>query len=340
MIKVIERTLKSGRTYLYLDIYYNMRRTTRKTGLMLIGKKSWDDQLRKRAEQMAAELTLKLAKHNFNLDALQGNYTNFILYYKQVQHERPDYVRRGNVLKHLENFSGSQLQFEQVNERYWEKFSMYLKEIGLAQSTIFTMFGILKTVLNRAVRDRLINENPLKYVSVKNPKTERKFLTYDDLKKLISVDCSNQEVKQAFLFGCFTGVRLGDIEQMEWSNIKDDTIRITQQKTQDFVSIPLTKPAKELLDSRVSRTGKIFHLPSRSIMSTIITSWAQSAGFPGITFHSSRHTFATLALTFGASIESVSGMLGHSDIKTTRIYARILDEKKKKDAEKFPDFDF
>ncbi len=339
MINIRERKNPKG-VYLYLDVYYNKKRTTRATGLRLTGDPQLDQRIYYHAEKMAAELTLELAKYNFNVDVLRPGFNNFIEFYERIAAERPDYTRRANVLQHMKNFSGRSIAFDKINQTYWERFKRYLlNDVGLAGTTVFTMYGILKSLLNRAVREKLIFENPLDNVIERRPRSERKFLTYNDLSKLIKHECIDPEVKEAFLFSCYTGIRLGDMYRLSWDNIKDDTIRIVQGKTKNFVSIPLTAPAKDLLDNRVRRKGIIFDLPVKSVLSTVVKTWATSGGFPGITFHCARHTFATLALTFGASIESVSDMLGHTDIKTTRIYARILDEKKKYDAAKFPRFD-
>lgn len=339
MINIRERKCRTG-VFIYLDVYYNKKRTTRRTGLRITGDPQLDQRTYYHAEKMAAELTLELAKYNFNVDVLRPGFNNFIEFYERIALERPDYTRRANVLQHMKNFSGKSLAFDKVNQTYWERFKRYLlNDVGLAGTTVFTMYGILKALLNRAVREKIIYENPLKDVVERRPRSERKFLTYADLSKLIKHDCIDEEVKQAFLFSCFTGLRLGDMYRLTWENIKDDTIRIVQGKTKNFVSIPLTAPAIDLLESREKKKGVIFHLPVKSVLSTVVRSWAASGGFPGITFHCARHTFATLALTFGASIESVSDMLGHTDIKTTRIYARILDEKKRYDAAKFPRFE-
>jgi len=147
-------------------------------------------------------------------------------------------------------------------------------------------------------------------------------------------------VKRAFLFSCFTGLRLSDIEALTWDRIRDSgkgmQVESTQIKTGKAVYVPLSSNALAQLPER--GRGRVFNLPVRYTMGEILANWVKRAGITKhITYHCSRHTYATLLLTYGANLYTVSSLLGHTDISTTQIYARIVDENKRKTVDLIPD---
>lgn len=137
-------------------------------------------------------------------------------------------------------------------------------------------------------------------------------------------------IKRAFLFACFTGLRLSDIETLRWEHLQVvngvSTIVKIQQKTRSEIRIPLNHEARSLLSRSRHREALVFDLPSRSTISACLREWTASAGIDKhLTFHVSRHTFATLLLTAGVEIYTVSKLCGHRDVHTTEIYAHIID---------------
>jgi site-specific recombinase XerD len=147
--------------------------------------------------------------------------------------------------------------------------------------------------------------------------------------------CKNENVKNAFLFSCFCGLRISDIYAITWGQITQDgeqmRLQLSMQKTKDPLYLPISAQAQKYLPQRgiAAAEEKIFHLPRKEGCNYHIGRWAQAAGITKkVSFHVARHTFATtVTLTNGVPIESVSKMLGHRSLKTTQIYAKIVNDK-------------
>ena len=156
-------------------------------------------------------------------------------------------------------------------------------------------------------------------------------MTIDEVKALIATPCENETVKRAYLFSCFCGLRLGDVISLKWESITNDggrwKIGIVASKNQRVLHIPLSAQAMKWMPDR---TGEfVFPTLTRQAVLRHLKNWAKAAGITKtVTFHTSRHTFATMLLTLGTDIYTVSKMLGHSSVKPTQIYARIIDEAK------------
>ena len=171
----------------------------------------------------------------------------------------------------------------------------------------------------------------------KGEQKQKEFLTLSELQALYVTDCKNDVVKRMSLFSALTGLRHSDCIGLRWENItdgKNPSIKFNQQKTKNVVYLPISAEALQLCGKRKNEDDVIFEEVSNSqFCNTIIAEWVKKAGITkDITFHCFRHTFATLQLTHGTDIYTVSKMLGHADVKTTQVYAQIVDEKKQKAA--------
>ena len=214
----------------------------------------------------------------------------------------------------------------------------------VSQNTAHTYFSKIKVALKRAVKDKIILNNPGDLVSqVKKQDTEPTFLTLEEIEKLAQTPCKNYEIKRAFLFSCFTGLRLSDVRQLQWQNIKGDLIEFRQRKTKDFEYLQLSAMAREILAERSNpkilsmQNTNIFDLPSQTQVGRVLRQWCHEGCIERrVTFHTARHTFATLALTQGTDLYTVSKLLGHKTIEATQIYGKIIDEKKKAAMESLP----
>lgn len=337
MIKVIQRKRKNG-VYLYLDIYYKRQRTTKATGFKLTGNSSTDKRIMQQAEKAAALMTIKLSENDFNLNSIKKNGQDFLDFFSKLITDHPEHKFKKYALLNLQKFTYGKLLFHEIDEDFWKRFKRYMEMREFKPNTITHTLYILKFVLNQAVKNKYIPSNPLKGVKGKVYQSDRRFLTFKEVAKLRVTDClENPEIKDAFLFSCYTGLRLSDIERLTRYDIRDGSIRMIQKKTKDLVTIPLNPDALILLEGRPA-TGKLFDLPNRTVMSKVVRYWTRSAGVEDVTFHCARHTFATLALNANMRLEVVSSVLGHSDLKTTKIYAKLLDAAKKEDMKKFPNF--
>lgn len=238
------------------------------------------------------------------------------------------------LLLHLERFAGREVKIKEVDELFIRNFVNYLlNETSLKTNSIRTYLQKFHAILEEAVRIRLLPYNPMPPIGTLIPHITaptRAFLTSSEILCLSSASCRNPVVKSAFLFACFTGLRLSDIESLRWEHLQKLngvlTIVKVQQKTQSEIRIPLNKEALHLLPLTNRREGHVFDLPSRSTIASALREWGETAGIDKkITFHVSRHSFATLLLTAGVEIYTVSKLCGHRDVRTTEIYAHIID---------------
>jgi integrase len=142
-----------------------------------------------------------------------------------------------------------------------------------------------------------------------------------------------------FLFGCFTGLSLGNLETLTYKQIEGDTVKFFRTKTKTWHHIPLNPTALSLIGDNFDcdPNGKIFNTPSRRYSQTLVGKWGKQAGIQKhVHMHLSRHTFATLNLSSGADIYTVSKLIGHKNLATTQIYAKVIDEKKRQAVDALP----
>jgi len=333
MIKIRKKQGKT-KTTLYFDIFLNGERAWENTGLYLTGDKQHDIMVNKQVKILLAKRLSELYSSDFKISGWNGD---FIKYTEESAKANPEYIRAINVIANLKSFRQS-IKFSQIDEKFWVEFKEYLfKERKFAESTVYLVLKVLKSLLNKAVSDGVIPKNPLQSVKGKKVIVEKQYLTFEEITILDKSTCSNVMVKNAFLFSCFTGLRLSDIENLAWSGIREETIYITQQKTKRLNTIPIAKQAMKYLGEKGEDGIKVFRLPARSTLSIVLSQWIFSSGInKKITFHSARHTFATLSLTYNIDIMTVSKLLGHTDVKTTQIYAKIIESKKRDSIDKLP----
>ena len=160
-------------------------------------------------------------------------------------------------------------------------------------------------------------------------------MTIEELKRLIGTECKYEIMKQAFLFSCLCGLRVSDIRKLKWSDLQKSgeriRIEIKMQKTKEPLYLPISDEALKWLPQQNEAKGDdlIFPLTHEGTINKILQKWAKDAGvIKHISFHVARHTHATMMLTLGADLYTVSKLLGHKNIATTQIYAKIVDKKK------------
>jgi len=180
---------------------------------------------------------------------------------------------------------------------------------------------------------------------IKTNEVERVYLTHEELTKLSQAKCSNDEIKKAFLFSCYTGLRFSDLKKLTWEKIKPENgrykLQYRQKKTGGFEYFPLSETPNKLLNgdsNTINFPNKpVFKIPSIVYYNDVLKKWAKDAGIKkNLSSHVARHTFATLALTNGVDLYTVSKLLGHRDIATTQIYAKIIDKKKEEAVDMLP----
>ncbi len=213
------------------------------------------------------------------------------------------------------------------------------KEGRVSQGTAVSYVSQLSIALNAAVRAEVLGENPFMLLSaaerIKKPESQRQFLTIEELKKITATECPIPIVKQAYMFSCYCGLRMSDIYALKWKDVQMNDGRyllsVVMKKTSTPIYIPLSNNALAWLPERSGEeNAPVFAgLPSLTTINKVLKVWAKAAGIDKhISYHSSRHTFGTLMMTVGADLYTTCKLMGHSDVRTTQIYAKIVDSKK------------
>ena len=225
-----------------------------------------------------------------------------------------------------------------INRAFYGRLVEWMRNKGYANNTIVTRTNVLKTILHKAKLDGIITMVP-DFSGLVPPTVagERCYLTIEEIRTLADTPCEPR-IAYPFLFACFTGLRLSDVRNLKWSDIRNGVIFLRQRKTGEFVQVPVGKNASKFL--RDNDSENVFHdFPSCEVWFTQkLKDWVAKAGIKkNVSFHVARHTFATLALGNGADLFTVSKLLGHTKITTTQIYAKVLDEGRKKAVDAIPE---
>jgi integrase len=244
-----------------------------------------------------------------------------------------------NVKQHITKYSGEKTLFQDIDKAYCQAFLSYLMKI--APRAHHTYFSTFKAILNSAINDEIIPDLPfLRKITLSKPTTKREFLTETEIKAIIDTPYEAINYKNAFLFSCFTGLRYIDLEALKFSEIKENTLYFVQIKTKEPLQIPLHDYAVKIIEEqRLLNKTHVFNFKSYKCWAYNITKLLKKANITKkISGHCARHTFATLLITSGVDIFTTSKLLGHTDIKTTQIYAKLVDEKKTEAIKKLPIF--
>jgi site-specific recombinase XerD len=246
------------------------------------------------------------------------------------------------------------IRFSDVNELFIRSYDKYMREkLDNRTNTVAKSMTFLKSVCQLAVYEGILTKNPFVGYKIKRVPGEREMLNEEELKRLIYIFYHPKEFTITknehyclfyFLFSCFTGLRFGDLEKLTNQNIKDDYIELIQGKTKYKVIIPLSKQAKELLNlidnlNDIHPSVPIFKLFVNQVSNRMLKRIAVLAKIKKrLTFHVSRHTFATISISLNIPLYVVKDMLGHQDIRTTQIYAKVTEQKRSIEIEKWNNF--
>lgn len=197
---------------------------------------------------------------------------------------------------------------------------------------------------NKLVTKGILKTSPFStFKVVSEADVEKTTLTMEEVRALAEYipKRGNPQIKEAFLFSCFTGLRLSDVKKFTYDEIVGDEIVFRPAKTsKKIVRVPLVGDAKAIIASlpKHPKNSKVFwNLPSGQVINTYLKFFGLGAGIQkNLHFHAARHTFATIGLTYGIDIYTMKELLGHSKIEMTQIYAKIVDQKKAMEMAKFP----
>lgn len=356
-IRLRKSKLKGGGYSLYLDTYQQGRRSFEFLKLYLIPERTAMDKERNRttliqAEGIKAKRIIELQSGKYG--AVQNCKLNRIKlsdYIRQIAEKKNGTKSHGTKGIYLQTASTIEsygdIYLHLADRQYFEGFCDYLRTCKangrvISINTQKTKLSKVKAAMERAFKDGLIMQNTAKLIrdeyKPKGDTAERCYLTIGEIKSLAATECKLGTIKRAFLFSCFCGLRLSDIRALTWGDIHDTSedgkqVEVRQQKTKRNVFIPLSDNAQKWLPKRpatATAEDKVFRLlPTRQHIGRVLLKWAAAAGIDKhVSFHVSRHTCATLLLTYGADIYTTSKILGHARIDTTTIYAKVIDKKR------------
>ena len=370
-IRLRRRKLRTGLTSLYLDIYADGRRQYEYLKLYLVEEKNRADKEQNRntlalAEAVRAKRLVELRNGQYGFRNREADTMRFFDYYRSLCEKRLGTESRGNwgnwysCLHHLERYERRKdITMAEITPEWVQGFKDYLeseaiawghdyrkraKENLLARNSRVSYFNKLRACLNQAYEEGIIDHNPMRGIEgFKAEEGTRMYLTIEEVRRLAQTECAYPVIKSAFLFSCLTGLRRSDVVRLTWGDVfqQGEFTRIIfkQKKTNGQEYLDITPQAAELMGERGDPKSAVFpDIHSPSCTNNAIKQWVARAGIDkGITFHCARHTFATMMLDIGTDIYTVSKLLGHRELSTTQIYAKVMDKNKQAAVAKIPD---
>ena len=372
-VKLRYKALKDGNQSIYLDCYVNGIREYKFLSLYLRPETSrenklWNKEQLRLANAIKAQYIIDIQNGEYGFkDRNRSRKLNFITYCEEMAAEyeangqNSCVVLMRSAIKRLTDYKGKNITFNHIDKDFLIGFIEYLnsdirdfdkaakdknrKPKPLSNVYKEALFARIMVALNKAERDGIILKNPGKDIDRKlKPHSEQKtrcYLTIEEIQRIIETEYKpDNDIKSAFLFCCFSGLRYSDVSKLTWKEITVSQdgyaqIETTMQKTGKSITIPLSDNALKWLPEREGNLpeSRIFYkLPDQVNNADVrLRTLIKKAGISKhVTFHVSRHSFATLTLTYGADLYTVSKLLGHANIRTTQVYAKIVDESKRK----------
>lgn len=304
------------------------------------------EQIRQRKENEINKPEIYTAYEKEQLKAKQKGEHNFVAYFKQLADKRTDSNADNwhSAYNYLNDFTGGSIRFADLNERFCNDFKDYLltaktkrsTKATLSQNSAFSYHSKLKAVLKQAYKEGFLQTDlNARIDNIQQAETHRNFLTLEELNTLVKTDCLSPLLKKAALFSALTGLRFSDIKKLVWGEVEYSDgvgyyLKFWQQKTKGAEVMPIPEQAAGFMGDRKKPNDCVFDgLIYSAYQNGLLQQWIRDAGIKKtITFHCFRHTYATLQLSMGTDIYTVSKMLGHKDLKTTQIYAKIVDQTK------------
>lgn len=373
-VRLREKKLKNGNVSLYLDIYFEGTRKYEMLRLYLVPEKTRADKEANRttlaiANSIKAKRIIDIQSGAYDVKLANRSEELFFPYYdKRASTAKGGSHRTWLSMRRIltdycvnENITFKQMGIEwahglrdYIDNKSYGSGIRKLKEItdeelqersekGLAHGTKCQYWTIIKTIFNEAVRDGIIDKSPFTNIAGFKPSDpKRTYLTAEEVRMLASTECKRQDVKNAFLFSCLTGLRHSDIEQLTWGDVREENgytrIVFRQQKTKRLEYLDINKQAVTLMGERKADTELVFPIGVTLVrLCVILKDWTKRANInKHITFHVARHTFATMMLSNGVDLYTVSKLVGHKNINTTQIYAKVMDREKQRAVDTIP----
>jgi integrase len=372
-VKLREKQLSSGQISFYLDIYHNKSRWYEFLDIHIHkNRPSNDDKEKKRlAQEIRTRREHELIIEDNGLNDRKKKLACFVAFYEEFIKEKNYNGLYVGILKHLQKFAGNQpVPFAKLSAVWMKDFEKYLLS-KVSNNTALRYLKTLNTCINEAVRKKILNRNPWHDIAhnqrLKMQDIFRSTFTISQLQFLSDTACNiDKQIKQAYFFSCFTGLRWSDVNPLRWDEIivkeidgeEQYFIYFEQEKTEGIEYLPISGNAIDILKERqiealleekskyvfprikeIEGTKKMYQLVVKALKK-----WAKAAEIDpkNLHFHSSRHSFATNVLESSAEgdLYTVSKLLGHKDISSTQIYAKVRDKRKYAAVKALPKVDF
>lgn len=355
-IRLRMKNLSNGNKSLYLDIYRDGKRSYEYLKMYLIPETDYNAKKQNQATLTAANVIkskriIEMINSEAGIKQEADIPKVFLLDWMETYMDNQAKRGKKNIsqikkaIDILKAYGAETVTMDMIDKPFCQGYINYLtteyhpKGKTVSNFTIHTYYQAVNGALNAAVRADILRENPFNKIDssekIHKPESKREYMTIDEVRSLIRTPMSNEAVKGAYLFSCFCGLRISDIKGLTWENVYCDSeqyrLKVMMQKTKSPLYLPLSSEALKWLPERGNKSckEKVFKLPSSAMINKLLKTWAQKAGISKhISFCTARHTFATMMLTLGADIYTTSQLLGHTDIRTTQIYAKIVNRKK------------
>ncbi|MDR1239353.1 MAG: tyrosine-type recombinase/integrase [Treponema sp.] len=341
--------IRENRGKLYLDINWNGQRKWESLRLSVSTDKQQNREIMRLAEICRSRREAQLVSGEWNLlDPVNGKKALY-QYLEELSLDRNPKDRTRKVLRYLKSYPGGDtVRLDQVNERWFENFQKHLlKNTGLSGSSANSYAAAVRIALAKAAHENIIPRNPAEAVrAIPVPEADKVFLNPEEIQWLADTPLNGElgrEIRKAFLLACFTGLRVSDLKSLTWGDIEYNPLQLIkrQKKTQNKVFVPLHETAWRLINDGTihSHTDLIFPRFGgvKDPLNNYLYRWAAKAGLEKkIGWHTGRHTFAVLSLENGAEIYTVSKLLGHTNLKTTQVYAKATDKMKREAVNALP----
>lgn len=357
-----EKPLANGNISLYLDIYRDGVRVKEYLKLYIVAKPKDKD------ERAANKETLRLAEEIRAARQSELNHAAFGLispvkqrvhlydyFEKYIEaYTKKDIRMITGAFERFKDFMAQeyphrkeQIRFDELTPEMIKGFVEYLQSRSRGEGAL-GYYQRFKKVINSAVEKNIIHKSPCTGIRciVDENSLKKDVLSVEEIQQLAQTPYQNTELRRAFLFCLYAGLRYCDVVDLKYSNVdySGKRIRFEQDKTKghsknSVVVIPLSQTLLSFIGPKPEKDDYIFHLPSHTGCLKALRTWVARAGIDKhITWHCARHSLAVNLLgEYHVDIKTVASLLGHSGLKHTEKYTRAVDALKEKAINSLPE---
>ena len=320
-----------NRGHIYLSLCYGGKQWRESTGLTVPGTKALQKEVMKLADEMRCRREMEIAASKSGMVPPEKRGVTLYEYIRQKG--GADYL-----LSVVERYGGKGVALVSITRTWLESFQEALagsRDVSVSSAEVYC--AQIRSILHKAVLEGYFDRSPYDGIPhLKKAHKPRLALTAEEVKRLAGTECpggDGEEIKRAFLFSCFTGLRVSDVASLRQADIDRAAMMIRKQqvKTSGAVYVPLSQEALKLAGDTDPPFPYLAGLKCAVWTNRLLHVWGVAAGIEKpVTWHIARHTAATLLLEAGADVYTVQHILGHTSVSTTQIYAEVSGGRKRK----------